>query len=402
MMTLFSMAVRNVLRNRRRTAMTLAAMIVGVTVTVLVRGLLTGVDEGMRDQVIASSAAAIQIHHAGYLENVLSAPLSLDLPADDGFLARVRGVPGVKAAAPRLQFAGTISAGEESVYLGIQGLDPGAEAAVCPRRLETLEPGSTFGTDPAAVVLSRPLLEATSARRGSEAVFLAPDRDGALNGVTARVAGGLRGSGFDARMGLMPLALAQDLLRMPGRASEIAVAVTDLGQAPAVAARLRLELGPGFEVHTWDQVLTGLKDAFTRHDFISRIIAVVFVVLMLLGVSNTMLMSALERTREIGTMMALGLRRSRILLLILGEALVLALAGSALGSALGAGLVALLAHRHLVVSSPLGLDFHFLPSVSTAYLVGLPALVALGAVVSSFYPAWRASRLRPAMALAGK
>jgi putative ABC transport system permease protein len=401
MTTLLLIAIRNLLRNRRRTAITLGAMLLGVTVSVVVRGLLNGIDEGMRDQAIQASSGAVQIHRAGYLENVLSTPLGLDMPAGEELLHQVRGVPGVAAAAPRLQFAGTLSVGEESVFLAVQGLDPVAEAAVCPLRAETLEPGSRFG-DPAGVVLSRPLLEATAARPGTAAVFLAPDQDGALNGVEARVTGGLRGGGLESRTGLVPLALAQELLRMPGRATEIAVAVKDLRQAPEVAARLRQTLGERFEVHTWDQVLGGVKDAFARHDLVSRIIAVVFVVLMLLGISNTMLMSALERTREIGTMMAVGLRRSRVLRLILFEALVLGAMGSGAGGLLGALIIAWLAHRHIVVSSPVGLAFHFVPSVSAGYVVTLVAVVAVGAVLSSLYPAWRASRLRPVQALAGK
>src|SRR5581483_2095405 len=117
---------------------------------------------------------------------------------------------------------------------------------------------------------------------------------------------------------------------------------------------------------------------------------------------NTMLMSALERTREIGTMMALGLRRSRVLLLILFEALVLGAMGSGAGGALGALIIAWLAHRRVVVRSPVGLDFHFVPSVSAGYVLTLVAVVAVGAVLSSLYPAWRASRLRPVQALAGK
>jgi putative ABC transport system permease protein len=115
-----------------------------------------------------------------------------------------------------------------------------------------------------------------------------------------------------------------------------------------------------------------------------------------------MLMSALERTREIGTMMALGVRRARILVLFLLEAALLGLAGGGLGALTGGALVALLGRRPVVVAPPGGIPFRFVPHVAPSYLLGLVALVAAGAVLVSLYPAWRASRLRPVEALAGK
>lgn len=401
MTTAFLMALRNVLRNRRRTAITAFGMVLGLTVAILIRGVLSGVDDGMRDQVVASSTGAIQIHRAGYMANVLSTPLSMDFPADEALLGRVRSVPGVRAAAARLLFSGMVNLNDQSVAIAVQALDPVADAAVCPMRHELLEPGSEFGPG-GGFLVARPLLDALSGKAGEEAVLIAPDQDGALNAVAANITGSLRTNGPDTRFAMVSLDVAQRLLRMQGRATEIAVALERLEDAPTVADALRARLGPSFEVHTWLDVVPEAKDNLARHDLVSSIISGVFVLLMLLGVSNTMLMSALDRTREVGTMMALGLRRRGILGLFLVEGLLLGLLGGALGVLAGGGLVAVLGGRPVVVTPSVGMPFHFSPAVSTAYLLELLIIVTCGAVLVSTYPAWRASRLRPVEALADK
>jgi putative ABC transport system permease protein len=401
--TLFRIALRNVARNRRRTLITLAALLVGVGAAVVTRALMNGLQRAMVTNITASLTGAVQVHKAGYLKNVLSTPLSMDVPADEAFLARLRAVPGVKAVAPRLQFAGMLNAGDESLFLAATALDSEAEKAVCPNRSGAFTPGSRFDT-PDGVLLGEALAQATGATLGGEAVLLAPDRDGSLNGELVHVTGATKSvMPGEPKTAVVPLALAQRLLRMEERATELAVAVERLEDAPLVAARLREALGPEYEVHTWDELLVEVKQAQARQNAIIGAIGAVFLVLMLLGVANTMLMSALERTREIGTMMAVGLRRGRVMALFLAESLVLGAAGGALGALLGAGLSAWLAHRGILFQAPtLSVPFDIRPFIDAGYLVRITLLATVGAALFSLYPAWRASRLRPIEALAGR
>src|SRR4051812_38933697 len=111
--TLFRIAVRNVARNRRRTLITLAALFVGVGVLVSMRGLLNGLQRALVTNVADGNTGTIQVHRAGYMKNVVSAPLSLDFPAEE-VMARIRDVPGVTAVAGRIMFAGMVSAGDDT------------------------------------------------------------------------------------------------------------------------------------------------------------------------------------------------------------------------------------------------------------------------------------------------
>ena len=201
----------------------------------------------------------------------------------------------------------------------------------------------------------------------------------------------------------VPLALAQRLLHMDGRVTELAVGVDDVDNAATVAAAIREKLGPEFEVHTWDSIAVFVNDIRTRQNFVVSVIAAIFLILMLLGMANTMLMSVLERTREIGTMMAVGVRRQTIVTMFLFEALVMGAMGGTVGAAVGT-LIVFLLNRHGIVFHLPGQTAPFVihPTITVAYLVFVVLLASAGGMLFSLYPAWRAGRLRPVEALAGQ
>lgn len=402
MWNLFRIALRNVLRNRRRTFITLAALLLGVSVMVSIDGIVNGLQRAMIDSVVDAGIGALQIHRAGYMKNVLASPLTLDFELDDALIEKVRSVPGVKAVAPRIQFAANVSVGETTLFIAASALDPELEPAVTPTRDRTFTEGSRF-VPGNGVLFSREVAEALELPKGAEGVLLAPDREGALNGALVTYAGEInRTTPGEKKFAYVPLAVAQELLRMEGRVTELAVAVDDPEAVEEVAARLRAALGPEFEVHTWDEVAVFVTTIMNRQNFVLGFIGVVFLLLMLLGVANTMLMSVLERTREIGTMMAVGVRRGSLAALFLFEALAIGAAGGVLGAAVGAVITLLLDARGLEFSPPgATVPFHVQPYVTAGYLLQVVLLAGAGSVMFALYPAFRASRLRPVQALAG-
>jgi putative ABC transport system permease protein len=401
--SLLVIALRNVLRNRRRTLITLLAMFVGVGVMVSMRGLLNGLQRALVTNVTQGQTGAVQVHRAGYFKNVLATPLALDMALAE-VLPAVAGHPGVTAVAPRIQFAGMVSTGDKTLFVAATAVDARAELAVCPLRARTLGPGSRWLDDRDGAILHVSLAESVGLARGAEAALLAPDRDGALSGENIRLVGtlDLQLPG-EKKIGLVPLALAQRLLKLEGRATELAVAGEPVERADEVAAGLRARLGPRYEVHTWAEAAMFVRQAMNRQNFIIQLIAVAFMLLTLLGVANTMLMSVIERTREIGTMMAVGVRRRKILALFLVEALCMGALGGVLGSAAGLAVVRALARRGIEMTAPgSAVPFTLVPHIAPAYLAEVTALAALGAAAFALYPALRASRMRPVEALAGR
>lgn len=187
---------------------------------------------------------------------------------------------------------------------------------------------------------------------------------------------------------------------MEGRATEIAIAIDRIGEAEKMKAQLQATLGPEYEVSTWHEVAAFVDDAIAAQNFVLSLIAGIFLFVALLGIANTMMMSVLERTREIGTMMSVGVRRRQILLLFLIEAALLGLLGGILGALAGGGFVLYYGHKGMVLRiSGTAAPFHVHPTISVNYILFILALAAGGAALAALWPSLRASRLRPVEAL---
>ncbi len=405
MIALVRIALRNVLRNRRRSLLTLSAVFISVGVMVSVRGLLNGLHGSIRDGVIQGQTGAIQIHRKGYLKSVQGAALDLDLPADDAFLARLAAVPGVTAVAPRIAFGGMANANDQTVVSLFMAFDPAREPRVCPARGDAITDGKPLSPEvPDGADLSTELVRRIGVKKGATVALLTNDQEGVLNAVEVKVAG-LMGEGTlpmpDKKVAFMPLAVAQELLRMPGRATEIAVAVADLDRLGEIVPRVAAVAGPDLEVATWREVAKFVDQLIHIQDFSLNAVSYTFAFIALLGIANTMLMNVMERRREIGTMMSLGLRRIHILALFLVEAALLGLAGGVAGAGLG---LAFVLHFNATgialtnVGSSARMLLH--PWVSIPWVLAVFAVAAVGAALAALYPAWRASRLRPIEALA--
>lgn len=425
-MRLLSLAARNLARNRRRTALSLAALIVGVSVTVALRGFVNGQQRMMTENLIFGQFGALQVHRAGYLANVLSSPLGLDLEDSEELREKILSVPGVSAVSPRIQFGAMLSTpdlptggrepteeekGKTAFFLAT-AIDPQAEKQVTWKRLEWIGEGRMFPSpDSDEIVLNgefsrgvRLLPLPPGEPRPPEAerpALLAADREGALNGENVVLGGTLlTAMPGDKKYGLVPLGTAQRLLRMEGRVTELAVAVHRLEEVPRVRDALARALGPAYEVHSWEQLLPFVREIMGTGDFIFGVVTAVFLVVALLGVVNIMLMNVLERVREIGTMLALGMRRRQVVSLFLMEGAVLGCLGGVVGTAIGYLAVRWLHQVGVPIPAP-GATFESIlrPFVSPQYLAVSLLVAVAGSVLATLWPAFRASGLRPVEAL---
>ncbi len=419
---LLGLATRNLRRNRRRTAISLAALVVGVGAMVALRGLVNGQQRIILENSVLGHLGAVQVHREGYLAQVQGSPLSLDLEDTPALRERLGAVPGVVGVSPRLAFGGMVSMPEPeeaeaeaeaplTAVLQVLAFDPALEPTVTPQRMGWMGEGAFLsGLDAPELMLNADLarglevevMDAAAAPPPEQwPALLVTDRDGGLNGEGLRVSGMLNSATpGDRRVGYVPLGTAQRVLRMEGRVTEYALAVEPLEDARRVRDALRASLGPGYEVHTWEEVLPFVAQILGQQDFLFGILSGVFLASVLLGVVNVMLMNVLERVREIGTMLAVGMRRRSIIRLFLLEGLMLGLVGGVLGVLVGGAVTLWLNQRGILLPSPgASVDSVIRPFVTPGYLAYAVGVATGGAGLAALWPAWRASRLRPVEAL---
>jgi putative ABC transport system permease protein len=404
-------AARNVLRNTRRSLITALGVSLGIWMILISKGVLNGLQAGMIRGITETRMGDMQLHAPGWAETAEAAPLSLSISQVDDLRSFLLKDPRITDAAARVQFTGLISSGENtSLFFGI-GMEPEHEYNICRYQQENIIRGTAVRADhPKDVVVARDLADALGLQLGSEITLVATTAQGALNGVDLNVVGVIeyRMPGAINRSVQLPLATAQRLLRMDGLVNEVILDSRDLEEVPAIQASLQQRLvepgGPGpLEVITWQEASPDFVAMIEEQNGVLKYIVAVFYVIMISGIANTMLMSVFERTVEVGTLMALGVRRRKIVGLFMLEGLLLGLMGAILGT--GVSLLCFgITDRYSLPIPPLGESTQWIniyPYVKAPYFVQV-IVIAIGvALVAALYPALRASRLRPSEALSG-
>lgn len=400
-MRLILLALRNLLRNKRRTLITALAVLFGAAAIVFLQGFASGFLTNLIETTIQSKIGAVQVFKKGYLGS--DDPLKNSLTEDAALVARIRAVPGVTAVAPRIDFDGMVSNGSESTMFMATAIDPALEYEVCPKRKTRVAPGSQAlapGRDGDALI-GKTLAESLGAKQTATLVMQAAGPHASTNALDVEVAGFLPTANIaeSKRLSTVSLHFAQDLLRMKGQVTEYVVGVQNLDEASAVAARVRAALGDAYHVTTWAELDPATRTRASSLGYVLAFVGLVLFLLVATGIVNTMLMSVYERVREIGTMLALGVRRWQVTALFLLEAGALGLLSAVAGIGVGWLTVQALAHKGVVMRPPGGDPITIYPYVSAGFLLGVAAFSLVGTVLAALYPAWKAARLRPVDAL---
>jgi ABC-type lipoprotein release transport system permease subunit len=404
-MLFLRLAWRNLWRNPWRTAIVLTAVTVGIAGVVLSMAINNGLVRQMVENAIATEVGHLQIHAPGFDRNpVVRVRLKDGGQATEEVLG---SLPNVRAWAPRVTSEGLIFSPRASVGVRVIGIDPDKEATVSILARSIVD-GTYLDADGAA---KRILIGATLAHRlhvsvGDKVVVSVQDLSGDLTGEAFRVGGLFRTPSleFDRGTVFMRLAESQQLLGLGDAISEVVVIARERSQIAEIREALRRRLGRAVEVQTWEELRPMLRQTVEIFDSVGWYVYAAIFVAMVFGIANVLLMAVFERIREIGILMAIGMRPQRLLAMILAESVILTAVGLGLGYGLAVAAVAAL-HNGIDLSfwasglTAVGIGTRIVP-VIRSYDVVIPIGIAmLTAVVASLWPALRAARLRPAEAV---
>jgi ABC-type lipoprotein release transport system permease subunit len=402
--TFWTIAFRDLIRNRRRTFITLLAVALGMLVVMLMAGMLRGVmDSAMRDNINVVTGH-LQLRADSYeVENM--SLLGKDLLQDPQDLVnRIEALPEVKSVAPVLWASTIISTPRESTGLKITGIDPD-DIFHDPIRQGMVEGQYLTADARGEILLGQRLAKDMDIQVGDRVSLASGNADGGLDEGLFTVTGTFNTGfpGYDDNTIIMPLSQAQAFTRTGDRASSVIITLNDTADTAKVADALAT---PGIHIYTWEDLNQFFIQAMQAGESFYYLIYIIVILVVAILIANTLLMSVFERTREMGILASLGMKQRQILVMVLIEAALLALIGIFFGVLMGLGAVTYLAQVGFDMGEDTAGLVEGMAFSSKMYPAMAPdqflilSLLMLGIVVLvSIYPAWYASRMEPVEAL---
>ena len=411
MFLFFKMAWRNIRRNLRRTLITLSAITFGLSAMIVFFGFADGFHGQWVENTVKAYTGHIQIYRSGYRDDP---QLSRSIEDVSRVTRELRSDPAVNTFASRVEVQGLISTAENSHGVLIRGIDPEEEIKITAIKDRIIRgrylEGSKGGLWAVrGVLIGYRLAERLNADIGDKVVLMVQAADGSLTSELFRLKGIFRMGAveLDSSFAMITLEDARRLALMGERVTEIAVMLNRPEDVLPFAERLKKRLSPsGYEVFTWDELMPALREMIELDNIFMYIILLVVLVVISLGILNTMLMSIMERIREFGIMMAMGTTPGRVVLLVMLESFFIGLLGVILGAGIGISVNRVISIRGFDLSRWGGaveffaiLDPVIYPETDPRNVLWSCGIVFLTALVVSVYPALRAATLRPVEAM---
>ncbi len=405
MIALVRLAIRNAFRNGRRTALTASTVMIGTAFCLITLSFLGGIFGSMLDSW-AEIFGPVRVVTAEYAEKEALQPLHFNIPETVPLLERVRSAPGVAMAEPMIRTGVLVSIGEEL------GEDPalmvGSTRAWYDAHL--LPDADLSGTwldyeaEDEQVVVGGKVARDVGIALGDEVLMMGTTQYGSMAPISAKVVGVVSGNSTIDAMAFVTLETARWMVDVPEGALEVLVYPEgpDRSDVAEVAATIGTLLGPEYEAKPWME--RGMwAQQLPIMDAINVILSGVIVFLMALAIFNTMTMSVLERTGEIGVLRAMGQTRVGAVASFLTEAMVIGVIGGILGVLLGSPVALYLERNGVTYAQDMldeaGGEFP-LTAVMTGDLTADIVMLALfcgvfTAVLGAFFPALRAASIQP-------
>ncbi len=414
---MFNIAARNVFRHRVRSLISMSAISFGCVCVIFMSGYIANVYEKMSESYIKGRTGHLQIYKSGYGKSGLREPFKhmIDNPHD--VRAALAALPHVVSVTSRVEINGLVSAGSNSGPCVIQGVESGAAKASVVSdgsRLDAAMVGNGIvlrsGDDLDAADTYRGLLglglaQGLGVKDGGGLALTVTTEHGGINALDIVVKGIFQTSykPFDDRYLKIPLATAQELI---DTASVHALVIyldetRNTRAAYSEVAALIAKNGWDLEIKDWRALNDFYVQTEMLFDRMFGVVKIVLAIVVILSIYNTLSMAVLERINEIGTLRALGSKRSRIIELFITESIVLGVAGSMIGIVLGCLFTIIIGHIGINMPPPPGASMAWVsePVVTLSGAAAALVLSVTTAVVASIVPSFRASRLDIAEAL---
>jgi putative ABC transport system permease protein len=397
-MLYLKIGIKNLLKNKRKTLLTLLTISLGFSCLLLSKGYVNYCLWGLRESIINGGTGHFQIFHAGFKEKKDDDSFSYLITDYKNVIRQISAVPGVKFVAPRLSFKGILSSDERSAT--VVGYGGWLEEEKGLMSFSTIEKGGFPGDDEGSgMLIGRGVSELSCLNVGDGATLSVAMPSGAINALDFTVSGVIRNQLEDMEnsFAFIPLETAQGLLNVPNSADTLIVMLLGTDRIGKTEGAIRdICARNGLEYRTWDQIVPYYSGANEFYSSAMNVALIVILAIVLLAIMNTMIISVYERMREIGTMRSIGTTRVQILRMINAESVLLGFFGCLVGLA-----VAVLAAT--IINSLGGIPLPPPPGNTRAYkglifiqyfdVLRFSGVFILVSALSSLFPAMKAVKI---------
>lgn len=399
------LAWRNIWRNRRRSWVILAAIVVGLMGMVFMIAIMDGMSIDMVNTSIENGVGHIQIHEKGFMDNL---SITLHIKNPEKLVSKIEDTPHLNSYTERIKVRGLVSSPENSSGVLIWGIDHIKEPGVSSIKTH-LKEGDFLSGEKGEIYIGRSLAKKLKVGVDDKIVIMGQGLAPEFGSGAFRVKGIFEStsSEFDKYNLYINLKDAQTLLTMDGMVSEIAIMADELDNVEMLSATLNKELeGRGLEVVTWKEVIPIIVQMAEMFSAFNFIVFIIVIIAMAFGIVNTILMSVLERTREIGILMAIGTKPRRVFAMVMWEGFLLGTVGLVIGWGVTLSLYAIISKTGIDISIWAeslkymgGMGSTIYPVIDSSNAVWSSLSVFFAAVISALYPALKIMRLNPVKAI---
>ena len=397
---LIKVAWRNIWRNKKRSLIIIGAVTLGLWSGIFLVAFYNGMIEQRINSAITGEVSHLQLHHPEFTKDY---DINYHLADGARILDDISTDPAVKAIAGRVIIKGMIASANGNTGITINGVMPAKEQDLTALKDKIIE-GNYFQPDKRnEILLSERTLKKLRLKLNKKTILTFQDKEGNLASAAFRVCGIYKtiNTPYDETNVFVEIPDIDSLAGMQGKLNELALLLQDNDMLAETQEKLSIQF-PDVQTKNWKEISPELGLTVSAGDQMVLIFMGIILLALAFGIVNTMMMAILERTREIGMLLALGMNKIKVFMMILLETLFLILAGCPTGIASALITIAITnrtginLNRYNEVYASFGYNPSIYPSL-TAYQFGMIILLILiTAILSALLPARRALFLNPA------
>ncbi|MGN6297365.1 MAG: ABC transporter permease [Ginsengibacter sp.] len=403
-MWLIKMAWKNMWRNRNRTVITMAAIFFAVILSVITSSLKTGIFDNLVKNVVSFYTGYVQVHKQGYWSEQI---LDNSFETSENIQKEILSSESINQIAPRLESFALASSQDITKGCLIVGIDPQKENDITGLESKLTE-GSYLKNSDSAVLVSEGLAGRLKLNPGDTIVLISQGYHGATAAGKYRIQGILKFGSPDLndKALFMPLPLAQDFFSAYGMITSYVLSLKNPKLLEQAAASIRSAIGSNYEVMTWKQMMPEIQQHIATDSNNMQAVQGLLYLLISFGIFSTLLMLMVERKFEMGMLVAVGMKKVKLAILLLIESILTVISGCLLGILISIPLIFYL-NKHPIrlggetakIYERFGFEAIFPTSTSIEIFISQGIIVLVIGLILSLYPVYKTIRLNPVTAM---